>query len=159
VFNIDEIDASSVSSNLGLTIAPKRPATIAYTSGSTSQPRGVVRTHERSVVAAIAGGNYRKICAEDRVSLLHSITFSSGESDLFMALLNGAAILPFDFNGAGGVGLTNWLKDERVTLLHLPPAAFRELAHVDSDAGQFRNLRRIRLSGAPITREDFDVYR
>jgi amino acid adenylation domain-containing protein len=159
VFNIDEIAASSVSSNLGLTIAPKRPATIAYTSGSTSQPRGVVRTHERTVGAAISGGNYRRICAEDKVSLLHSITFSSGESDLFMALLNGAAILPFDFTCAGGVGLANWLKDEQVTILHSPPAAFRELARVDFPVGYFADLRRIRLSGAPITRADFDFYK
>src|SRR5688572_1838034 len=159
VFNIDEIDASSVSSNLGPTIAPQRAATIAYTSGSTGQPRGVVRTHERTVGAAIAGGNYRKICPEDKVSLLHSITFSSGESDLFMALLNGAAILPFDFTRAGGVGLANWLKDERVTILHLPPAAFRELARVDFPVGYFSDLRRIRLSGAPITRADFAFYK
>ena len=159
VFNIDEIDRSLASNNLGLTIAPKRSATIAYTSGSTGQPRGIVRTHERTVSAAILGGNYRRIGAEDKVSLLHSITFSSGESDLFMALLNGAAILPFDFTCAGGVGLANWLKDERVTILHSPPAAFRELARVNFPASDFSDLRRIRLSGAPITRGDFDFYK
>jgi amino acid adenylation domain-containing protein len=159
VLDIAKIDASTASSNLSLPIAPKQVATISYTSGSSGQPRGVVRTHERSVSAAISSGNYRNICAEDRVSLLHSITFSTGEADLWIGLLNGAAIFPFDFTSAGGLGLANWLRDERVTILHSPPAAFRELAHVDFDAGQFRNLRRIRLSGAPITREDFDVYR
>ena len=159
VFDIAKIDASTASSNLSLPIAPKQAATISYTSGSSGQPRSVVRTHERSVSAAISSGNYRNICAEDRVSLLHSITFSTGEADLWIGLLNGAAILPFDFTSAGGLGLANWLRDERVTILHLPPAAFRELAHVDFPVGYFSDLRRIRLSGAPITRADFDFYK
>ena len=159
VFDIAKIDASTASSNLSLPIAPKQAATISYTSGSSGQPRSVVRTHERSVSAAISSGNYRNICAEDRVSLLHSITFSTGEADLWIGLLNGAAILPFDFTSAGGLGLANWLMDERVTILHLPPAAFRELAHVDFPVGYFSDLRRIRLSGAPITRADFDFYK
>src|SRR5262249_50593429 len=159
VVNLDHLDATISPDNLGLLIAPNQTAFIAYTSGSTGQPRGVARTHQERVARAISSGHFRKISTEDRVSLLHSVGFGSGMADLFMALLNGAAILPFDFASKGVLSLAKWLKDERITIFHSPPAAFRELANVEFSTGHFTDLRLIRLSGAPITRNDFELYR
>src|SRR6266508_3721489 len=43
--NIDEIGDRSLGENLTLAIPPNKIATIIYTSGSTAEPKGVVKTH------------------------------------------------------------------------------------------------------------------
>ena len=159
VFNIHEIDASAVSTNPGVPISPKDAGSIIFTSGSTGQPRGIIRTHQGIVNTAISNGIYRNISAADRLSLLHSIHFGVGEHDLWLALLNGAAGLPFDFSSSGGFALARWLSNERVTVFSAPPALFRQLAEIDCGAADFADLRLIRLAGAPTTRNDFEIYK
>ena len=159
VLNIDEIDQTISPAKLGLPIAPSHTAFIAYTSGSTGQPRGVFRTHQERVARAISSGRSRNLCGDDRLSLLHSVAFGSGGADLFMALLNGVAILPFDIAAEGIPHLMKWLKDERITVFHSPPAVFRELKNVEISPDHFTHLRLIRLSGAPITERDFELYK
>jgi non-ribosomal peptide synthetase component F len=55
--------------------------------------------------------------------------------------------------------LANWLVEEQITICHLPPAVFRELADFLSTKEMASSLRFIRLSGAPITRQDFELYK
>jgi amino acid adenylation domain-containing protein len=159
VLNVDEIDQTISPAELGLPIAPSHTAFIAYTSGSTGQPRGVSRTHQERVARAISSGRFRNLCGDDRLSLLHSVAFGSGGADLFMALLNGVAVLPFDIASEGILNLVQWLKRERITVFHAPPAVFRELENVEYSPDHFTDLRLIRLSGAPITERDFELYK
>jgi non-ribosomal peptide synthetase component F len=84
---------------------------------------------------------------------LHSVAFGSGGADLFMALLNGVAVLPFDIASEGILNLVQWLKRERITVFHSPPAVFRELENVEISPDDFTDLRLIRLSGAASVNE------
>jgi acyl-coenzyme A synthetase/AMP-(fatty) acid ligase len=93
------------------------------------------------------------------VSLVHSIAFGSGRAEVFLSLLNGAAVLNFDLKAEGLHRLATWLDEEEITICHLPPMAFHKLAEIYIASKQVPRMRKLRLSGAPITRAEFDLYK
>jgi len=155
LLNIDELDHRLPCNDLGFLVAPESPMRILYTSGSTGNPKGVVRTHLISADSALELG----ICPNDRLSLVHSLSFGSANVSLFSSLLNGASLFPFDLKSEGTHRLANWLSEEQITVCHLPPAVFRQLADSLSTPERLTTLRVISLSGAPITQQDFDLYK
>src|ERR1700746_537507 len=78
---------------------------------------------------------------------------------MFLSLLNGATLFLFDAKTLGVHRLARWLEDEAITACHLPHAVFRELVDSLSGEQKFPRLRLIRLSGAPVGRTDFDLYK
>jgi amino acid adenylation domain-containing protein len=159
VLNSDDVDKSSSVDNPELSISPDAAAYVVYTSGSTGSPRGVLREHQTTVITAIRGGSARGLRIHDRLSLVHSVSFGSGEADLYMCLLNGAAVCLFDIKSESIQGLAKWLKEEQITIFHLAPPIFRDFATLPVTADEISSLRLIRLSGAPITQVDFDLYK
>jgi amino acid adenylation domain-containing protein len=159
LLNIDEIDDSFSSDNLGLSVSPDDFLIIGYTSGSTGAPRGVVATHRNVAQTIQSAAERRRIGIDDKLTLLHSAGFGSGHGHLYISLLNGASLFPFDVKSEGIDRLVRLLRDEKITVYHSSPSLFRQLA--DSLAGQERlsNLRLVHLSGAPVTRLDFDLYK
>jgi acyl-coenzyme A synthetase/AMP-(fatty) acid ligase/acyl carrier protein len=93
---------------------------------------------------------------EDRLTLVQSPSFSGAVSSMFGALLNGAALFPYDLRRIGAAGLGPWLVRERITIYHSVPALFR-LAAAGADA--FPHLRIIRLEGDQMSRSDWTVFR
>src|SRR5262245_25475659 len=83
VVNLDHLDATISPNNVGLLIAPNQTAFIAYTSGSTGQPRGVARTHQERVARAISSDDFGKIATEDRVIPLPPLNIGTGTTDIF----------------------------------------------------------------------------
>src|ERR1043166_3665675 len=161
LLNIDDIDDAACGDNPSLSSSADNLAAIVYTSGSTGDPNGVVRNHRSLLSTLLVNPGQYPVCADDRLSLLHSLNFGSGEIDLLMALLNGASLFPFDLQANGTQSLKNWLKEEQITICHIGPALFRQLS--DSLTGQGRaeipNLQLIRLGTAAITPLEFEVYK
>jgi amino acid adenylation domain-containing protein len=155
LLSIDGIDQSTSSENLSLPISPNDLRILRYTSGSTGKPKGVMYSHK----SLFRGFESHSISHEDRLSLLHSVAFGSANAHLFLSLLNGASLFPFDIKSAGIHNLANWLIQEEITMLHIPPAAFRQLGDIFVGQANAPKLRLIRLSGAPITSLDFELYK
>jgi acyl-coenzyme A synthetase/AMP-(fatty) acid ligase/acyl carrier protein len=122
-------------------------------------PKGVAHTHANLLSKWSAYTQHKQIIPDDRVSLLHSLSFAASHGNLLIALLNGAALLPFDIKTAGVPLLAAWLEDERISVTHLPVMVFRDLARGLSSQTALSGLRLIYLSGAPITEEDFTLYK
>ena len=137
-------------------IAPEDRAALMYTSGSRESPKAC-QTHRHCLENARLNTVAMGIVAEDRIALIHSISFSASKVALHTALLNGAALLPFDIKSQGIDRFAAWLAEERITVLHCPPPIFRQLADVAS--GSLADLRLIRLTGALIARADFELYK
>jgi amino acid adenylation domain-containing protein len=159
VLSVEKIERALPTSNPEVPISPDDTASICYTSGSTGQPKGVIETHRFRLYNVLIHSHNVPIRTDDRVSLLHSVAFATAQTNLARALLHGASLLPFDVKSKGLPHLVRWLKDEGITICHMPVGAFRQFAEFLSPEDEFPLLRIIHLSGAPIHRSDFDLYK
>ena len=132
--DIDEITSNLGDDNLGIKRRPDEFVSILYTSGSTGEPKGVVDNHLVNMHLALLDDTN----PQDRSSLVHSVAFGSGRGDIFYSLLNGAAVCPFDLKAEGMDRFAVWLKEQQITICHLPPVAFRTLAPIFAKHGSAR---------------------
>jgi len=159
VLAIGEIADSISSKNLNLKISATSAANIYLTSGSTGEPKGVYQTHDRVLHDARNQSNFARITPEDKLSQLFSVCFSTGEINLTRALLNGACLCLFDPKLSAIGDLIEWVKNEKLTVCHLPVALFRQFAESIAEGERFPELRLIQLSGAPISQPVFELYK
>jgi amino acid adenylation domain-containing protein len=159
VLNINEIDTSLSTENLGLSIPPDTNAYLIYTSGSTGQPKGVVHTHRNALHKIRGYTNHCHICADDRLLLLASFSFSSSTATIFGALLNGAAVFPFNVKEQGLTRLASWLIQEEITIYHSVATSFRHFIGTLTGEETFPKLRLIRLGSETIYKQDVELYR
>jgi amino acid adenylation domain-containing protein len=157
--NIDEMEGSLSPDNLGCFASQHDIAYLVYTSGSTGRPRGVVDKHRNILYDVMRGINQIHVCTDDKLSLIHSVSFAAANRNLFDSLLSGASLFPFDIKSEGIHRLASWFQEEQITLCHLPLASFRQLTDLISGKDKLSSLRLVRLSGTPITKLDFDLYR
>jgi amino acid adenylation domain-containing protein len=154
----NEIDNSFSSSDLGIAIRSENFSSIRYTSGSTGEPKGTIQGHRQVLEFASRGAAERGIRVDDRLSLLHHVSFGAASTHLYQSLLNGAALLPFDVQTAGSSQVACWLNEEQITVCELSPSMFRQVASSLQDTTS-SSLRLLTLVGAPIAKVDFDLYR
>ena len=156
--NIDSLDSSLSDENINMPISPDAPAYILYTSGSTAQPKGVLQNHRNTLHNIMNYTNAFHVCADDRLTLLHSSSFIMSTVDIFCALLNGAAVYPFDPRAEGIVRLAKWLIQEEITIYNWTATAFRVFAGALDRKDKLVNLRLIVLGGEPVTHRDVALY-
>lgn len=157
LIDLDRLETDRPVDRPALALQPDRLAYLFYTSGSTGRPKGVVDNHRNVLHNVMRYTNALGIGADDRLSLLQSAAFSGSVSSLFCALLNGAAIFPYDVHGEGlGPSLAAWVVSERLSMYHSVPAIFRSWLTGDT---RFPDLRVIRLEGDAASRLDVELYR
>lgn len=157
--DIDQIPANTVDDNVNATITPATLASIVYTSGTTGLPKGVMDTHGNTLESARLLAERIHLAVADRLSLLHHLNAASARTNLYLALLNGASLLPLDVRTANPDDFVDWLHREKITILYCPVAFLRHLAMTRPDGVGAPDLRVLHISGAPITRSDFELYR
>ena len=77
------------------TIRPDDLAVILYTSGSTGRPKGVLDSHRNLLHETLRLTRSLRLTADDRQTLVRA-NCAGAISDTCTALLNGAALLPYD---------------------------------------------------------------
>jgi amino acid adenylation domain-containing protein len=103
---------------------------VIFTSGSTGHPKGVMVKNE-SVVNLIE--NQKKafeINLNTRVLSFSATGFDAFTSELFTVITAGATlVLPDNKNDLVGMGLFDFLKNKKITLVTLPPSVLSTLPH------------------------------
>jgi amino acid adenylation domain-containing protein len=140
-------------------VGPDHICYLLYTSGSTGQPKGVYQNH-RNVLHYIREHTHAcHIACSDRVALLAPFSVAASIHPLMGALLNGAALYPFDVKEHGAGPLAQWLAAQRITLYHSVPALFRQVALALPALQDLPHLRLIRLGGDLVLPADVELYR
>jgi amino acid adenylation domain-containing protein len=159
VINVDEITPTISADNICLPISPSTLAYILYTSGSTGQPKGVMQTH-RNVLHFISNyTNDLRISADDRVTLIPSLSFDAAVMDIFGALLNGACLYPISLKEEVTTRLADWLARHQLTIYHSTPTVFRHLVSELPGKQDLTKIRLIILGGEEVHKSDFDLYK
>jgi non-ribosomal peptide synthetase component F len=143
VINIDRFAHEVSSDDVELSIAPEALAAVAYTSGSTGQPKGVIQSHYNFLYAQRVSTNRLHVAKEDRAVTLFSLAFMGGITTNLRYLLNGACLCPFDIRREGMHALAGWLTQERATVLVANPTTFRHFVGTlkgDEDSSTLRLL-------------------
>jgi amino acid adenylation domain-containing protein len=158
VIELDDVADDNRTGNPGLSVSPHAVAALFYTSGSTGRPKGVIQTHRLVLHRVMIDTNGLGICPEDRLSLLTSPSYSSSLRHLFGALLNGAAVCPFNLVEQGLTELVAWLRRERISIYASVPAVFRQLIESLDGTQVLDTIRVVHLGGETVTSADFDLY-
>ena len=158
VIRLDQLPADLSDATPDASIAPGDAATILYTSGSTGKPKGVIADHRTWIHNARNYANTFYISCEDRVTLL-SLGTSQAVKNICMALLNGAALFPFEVRQRGLDEFLALLEREKITITVMGASLFRSLADALPKPEHLTDLRLIRLGSEPVQKADLDLYK
>jgi amino acid adenylation domain-containing protein len=158
ILNLDDLDSTLSFDNPRLSISPDNIAYIHYTSGSTGEPKGVVWNHRNELFGIRVKTNELHISADDRVSLVRSNNVGATR-DMFLALLNGATLVPFDVQEQGLVHLGDWLLEENITVFTCVATIFRHSIQSANRKERFPKIRLIHIGGEPLFRSDVELYK
>jgi amino acid adenylation domain-containing protein len=156
---LDDIDMTRPAGNPDYPTAPESRAYILYTSGSTGKPKGIAFGHRNLLHTTMCLINNLHICAEDRMTQLHSTSFAASVVDIYCPLLNGASVYPWDVKARGIGALAKWLIEEEVTSIQWIPTPFRQLLGTMEPHQKFEKPRLVIMASEPLTRREFDLYR
>ena len=155
----EEIDPGISDHPTEIVISPDFLACILYTSGSTGAPKGVVYNHRNLIHLMMRIINSLHICSEDRLTLLSTYNHIAGQTDIFRALLSGAALFPRDLREEGLFSLADWLAEEEITIYHSVPSVFRQFIETLDKERQFPKIRVVHLGGEPVLNRDVELYK
>ena len=142
--------------NLNQPVTADSVAYVFYTSGSTGTPKGVADSHRNVLHNITRYTNSLKFAPGDIMSSVQHPRFSGTVSSLFGALLNGAAVAPFDLQAEGPYSISQWMRIARVTVFHGVPSIFRQLC---DPVAKFPDVRLIRLEGDRAAALDIGHFR
>ncbi|HLX09926.1 MAG TPA: AMP-binding protein [Thermoanaerobaculia bacterium] len=163
VVELDELAAAGGAASRPAPRLPPVPAAafayLLFTSGSTGTPKGILQTH-RNVLANVARlGAGLRVVPGDRITLLASASHGASVSDIYGALLHGAAVLPFAPRAVSPAAWRDWAAAERITIWHSVPGLFRSLARAVAAGGELPALRLCKLGGEPVFATDLELWK
>ena len=156
--DIAEFLAEYSGSETGVSVNADDPAYIAFTSGSTGEPKGVLGRHGPITHFFPWQEGTFDFSATDRFSLLSGLAYNHLHRDVFTALALGATLyVPAPDILKSPDLLTQWLEQNEISVLHLTPALGRLLR--TSTNKSLPSVRRIFFGGDVLTTEDVTLTR
>src|SRR6185436_2160980 len=139
-------------------VGPDDAVAIAFTSGSTGAPKGIVQLHGSMSHFLPWIAERFGIGPEDRFSLLSGLSHDPFQRDLFTSLCLGASLCaPTGEEMTTPGRLAAWMARERITVSNLTPAMAQLLTETGSES--LPHLRAAFLIGDALTRADVERLR
>jgi acyl-coenzyme A synthetase/AMP-(fatty) acid ligase/acyl carrier protein len=134
-------------------------AAILLTSGSTGEPKGVAVSHANLLHRVWTYVEAIHLAATDRLSLLNSPGVTAAGTDIFGALLNGAALHVLRPRELGHDGLVREIAARRITICHAVPGLTRGIAEAVPSGRRLDSVRLLRLGGDRTSWADVEECR
>jgi amino acid adenylation domain-containing protein len=148
----ERLDALRGSAPLRAVATPRDPAMLAFTSGTSGEPKAATITHGVLLNLVRGATNALGITERDCMPMLFPTSLAVAAYPMFLPLLNGGTLATLDVRSVGLAPIADFLTDERITLAYLAPTVVRFL--VDSLSGRsFPDLRMIALGGELVDAE------
>jgi amino acid adenylation domain-containing protein len=128
---------------------PDRPAYVAFTSGSTGEPKGVVVPHK--AVSRLVLSAELRMRPGDRVMRMAPLAFDASTFEIWLSLLAGATlvVIPPGIRSVGG--LEKFFIEQKLSIVGLPTSLFRLVA--ESRPKAFAGLRWVVTGGEVVPHE------
>jgi amino acid adenylation domain-containing protein len=139
-------------------ISPYALACIVYTSGSTGEPKGVVRNHRTLLHGAMLRVRTDGISKDDRLAHITAGT-SNAVTNSFYALLQGATLVAMDIKREGVARLASRLIEEKISICLIASPVFRKLCTTLTGNESFPALRYLRLRSDTVYKSDVELHR
>ena len=134
------------------------PAYIAFTSGSTGQPKAVLCRHGPITCFLPWQSETFDLHNSDRYGLLSGLGYNHLHREVFTALALGAALrVPSEHDLKDPERLAGWLRRHEISILHLTPALGRFLKTAESKS--LASLRRVFFGGDLLSGQDVAAMR
>jgi amino acid adenylation domain-containing protein len=134
-------------------VGARDPAYIAFTSGSTGEPKGVLCRHGPITHFLPWQKNAFDLREDDRFALLSGLAYNHLQRDVFTPLAMGASLyVPPSKIVREPEPLCEWLRANAITVLHLTPALGQLL--LTGAAQGLPTVRRIFFGGDSLTRDE-----
>jgi amino acid adenylation domain-containing protein len=159
LINVDVLANDILHDNLCLPISPDHPAQIVYTSGSTGQPKGLLRNHRRLLHSTMILINGGRICPDERILALHNLGFAAGIGEILKGLLSGATVFPFDIKKEGVSVLADYILQHGITYFASSPSTFRYFINELSENQIFPSVRLIAFTGERLSSREVNSYK
>ena len=143
----------------GLAVSAHAPACLAYTSGSTGEPKGVVGSHRSITHRVMVFVNGARIAPADRLSLLESVGVGGSFRSVFGGPLAGACVVPFNLRAQGADAIAAWLIREEITVCSLAASVFRHFASALPAGEHFPALRYVGIGREAVLQGDVELHR
>jgi acyl-coenzyme A synthetase/AMP-(fatty) acid ligase/acyl carrier protein/lauroyl/myristoyl acyltransferase len=129
---------------------------LCFSSGSTGQPRSVIRTHGAALISALTAAEKMGMNPSDRITLTSSIAIGMASTPSIGALMNGATIYRRLDAMISPNAFYEWLKTDQITIARASAGMLRSLTKIPSKLPPLEKLRLIDTGGESFTREEID---
>ncbi|MBI4524345.1 MAG: amino acid adenylation domain-containing protein [Deltaproteobacteria bacterium] len=138
----------------GVAVGPDDLAYVAFTSGSTGCPKGILGRHGPLSHFLPWQEETFNLGTSDRFSILSGLSHDPLQRDIFTPLWLGATICIPDPKIIGTSKLAHWMAKEQVTFAHLTPAMAELLTETSAPDCRIPSLRYAFFIGDKLTRWD-----
>jgi amino acid adenylation domain-containing protein len=152
--NVGDLLEKYSTENPNVEIDPDDLAYVAFTSGSTGQPKGVLGRHGPLTLFASWAAEKFGLDEKDRFCMLSGLAHDPLHRDIFTPLqLGGIVSIPEPADLESPSRLIAWMKEQSITVANLTPAMSQMLSEGDT-GDRIESLRYSFLVGDVLTRRD-----